>query len=118
MLSKKAQAEWRRIVPELQRAGILTRLDRTTLALYCQAYSDYVESLEMFEKPWPTTPLFETKNKNVVQHPALSIRNKAFKTLVSIAAEFGLSPSSRSKIEVTENTPANSGRKAAPFKVA
>lgn len=117
-LNSTAKAEWLRIVPELARNGMLSLLDRTTLALYCQAYADYVNSLDLMKKPFPTTALVLTKNNNAVQHPALSIKNKAFQTLLNVAREFGLSPSSRSNIQVQKTQTKKAGRKAAPFKVA
>ena len=38
-LLPEAKKEWRRIAPELQNLGLISKLDRTALALYCQAYA-------------------------------------------------------------------------------
>ena len=38
-LLPEAKKEWRRIAPELQSLGLISKLDRTALALYCQAYA-------------------------------------------------------------------------------
>lgn len=120
-----AKAEWRRIVQSLGRERILTRLDRTTLALYCQAYADYVESLDYLNvmvkgedgKLKKAGPLVKTSKGNIIQNPALSVKNKAFQILLKIAAEFGLSPSSRSNIQVQQK-PKQGRAKSSPFKVA
>ena len=38
-LLREAKAEWRRVVPELERMGLLTTVDRAALATYCQAWA-------------------------------------------------------------------------------
>lgn len=38
-LLKEAKKEWRRIGPELEKLGLISKLDRTALALYCQAWA-------------------------------------------------------------------------------
>ena len=43
-LDDVARAEWDRITFELVKAGLLTKLDRAVLALYCQTWSIYVEA--------------------------------------------------------------------------
>jgi hypothetical protein len=42
-LDAEASKEWDRIVPELERLGLLTQLDRAMLVSYCQAWSAVVE---------------------------------------------------------------------------
>jgi P27 family predicted phage terminase small subunit len=41
-LLPEARKEWRRIGPELQKLGLITKIDRTALALYCQEYAWWV----------------------------------------------------------------------------
>lgn len=45
-LSKEARKEWKRITPILEELGLISGLDRTALALYCQAVGRLAE-LEM-----------------------------------------------------------------------
>jgi P27 family predicted phage terminase small subunit len=42
-LAGEARAEWDRIVPLLERMGVLCRLDRATLIRYCTLTADFVE---------------------------------------------------------------------------
>src|ERR1017187_9258670 len=42
MLDAIAKKEWKRVAPILAKYNILTDLDRNTLILYCQSWSDYV----------------------------------------------------------------------------
>ena len=41
-LSKEAKREWKRLVPFLEQAGLLTQVDRAAFAGYCQSYADWV----------------------------------------------------------------------------
>src|SRR4051812_25254265 len=41
-LGDRARAEWRRISRELEKVGLVTLLDTATLAVYCQAYGEFV----------------------------------------------------------------------------
>jgi len=44
-LDTKAQNEWKRVAPLLDSVGIITELDRSTLAAYCEAYSRWVNAI-------------------------------------------------------------------------
>ena len=41
-LLPEARKEWKRITPELERYGLVSKLDRASLALYCQAWARWV----------------------------------------------------------------------------
>ncbi len=45
-LSKEARKIWRAKCKELMAVGILTRLDREILAMYCQCWANYTEALD------------------------------------------------------------------------
>ena len=47
-LSKEAAKEWKRITPLLEELGLISGLDRTALALYCQAVGRLTELEEAF----------------------------------------------------------------------
>ena len=67
-LSPTAKAEWKRLAETLNRIGILTQVDRTVLAAYCQAYGRWVEA----EKKLAETPvLLKTPAGYVQQSPWL-----------------------------------------------
>ncbi len=44
-LGAEAKREWRRVSKELAGMGLLTSIDRPALALYCDAWGRWVESL-------------------------------------------------------------------------
>jgi P27 family predicted phage terminase small subunit len=94
-LSDEAKREWRRVSKMLYRLGLLTELDTTALALYCQTYSRWVEA----EKKLASFGmLIETPNDLPMQSPYLSIANRCFDQLRAMLTEFGMTPSSRSRI--------------------
>ena len=100
-LSRTARSEWDRIAPELERLGLLTKLDRAALAAYCQAYGRWV----MAEKEAAVHGLVvKTKDGNLIQNPYLSIANKAMRQMHEFLVEFGMSPSARTRVAVTPRT--------------
>lgn len=44
MSNEIAYKEWRRIVPELLRSGIITKLDHSIIAMYCVTYSNWIKA--------------------------------------------------------------------------
>jgi len=98
-LSTPAKKEWKRLVPVLHQAGVLTQVDTGTLAAYCQAFGEFVEATKIVKARGFT---FISDKGNVIQRPEVGIANTAMKLMVSIAREFGMTPSSRSNIKVEE----------------
>jgi P27 family predicted phage terminase small subunit len=46
----EAKKEWRRITPELERYGLISKLDRNSLAKYCQAWAQLVWNEEQLSR--------------------------------------------------------------------
>ena len=93
-LGKDAKREWRRITKELEAVGMISQLDRTTLALYCQALEEYLEAAAEVDKEGLTAI---TSKGTLIQHPVVGIRNDAWRRVLKAAAEFGMTPSSRTR---------------------
>jgi P27 family predicted phage terminase small subunit len=100
-LSDIALAEWKRVAPELFEARILTNADRAALAAYCQNWADWVMALGELVKDGM---VLETDKGYQYPSPWVGIANKAMSNFTKIAAEFGLTPSSRSRL-VVDQTP-------------
>jgi P27 family predicted phage terminase small subunit len=82
---------------------VLSGIDRAALAAYCQAYGRWVVAeraiAKMAERDQLTEGLMiKTTNGNAVQNPLIGTANKAMADLVRYAAEFGMTPSARSRI--------------------
>ena len=105
-MNKHAKAEWKRIVPELERLGLLTCIDGGALEGYCQAYGQWVEAEKSLKKNGMT---FTTPNGYVQQRPEVAIAQKYLTLMKNYLSEFGLSPSSRSKL-VTTPVPKNKNK--------
>ena len=102
-LSDDAKVEWGRVSEELYNLGLLTRIDRAGLAAYCQAYGRWITAerviAEMAARDRATSGLLvKTTNGNAIQNPLVGTANKAMSDMMRYAAEFGMTPSARSRI--------------------
>jgi P27 family predicted phage terminase small subunit len=98
-----AADEWHSVAPELYRLGLLTTVDLTALAAYCQAYGYWRQAVEalakMAERDELTSGLMlKTANGGVMQNPLFLTAKQASKDMIRYASEFGLTPAARSRI--------------------
>lgn len=101
-LSKIAREEWSRLSGELGRIGLLTSIDRAALAAYCAAYARWVDGQKLLDKGGMTTL---TPQGMVMVSPYVTIVNKAVDQMVSIAAQFGMTPASRARVSADREPP-------------
>jgi P27 family predicted phage terminase small subunit len=94
-LSPAAKHEWRRIAPELAQLGLLARIDRAALALYCDAWGRWSEAQQALQK---YGVVVKSPNGFPMQSPYLAIANKALEQMRLLLGEFGMSPSSRTRV--------------------
>lgn len=103
-LEKEAKKEWRRMSKVLEALGILTEVDSAAFAGYCQAYARWKEAEEFLSKHGT---IFKTPSGYIQQVPQVSIAQTYLKIMKDFCSEFGLTPSSRSRIvandKLTEN---------------
>ena len=93
-LSKEALEEWNRITPELEMLGLVSDIDRSALAAYCQCFGRWVQAEEQIKILGLTET---TTNGNIIQHPLIGIANMAMQLMHKYLTEFGMTPSSRSR---------------------
>lgn len=94
-LEPAAKKEWRRLAKQMEAIGILTDVDMAAFASYCQAFARWKEAEE-----------FITQHGTIVRTPSgywqtvpqVSIAQTYNKIMTKLAIEFGLTPSSRSRI--------------------
>jgi P27 family predicted phage terminase small subunit len=96
-LHREAKREWRRIVPELEALGLLTNLDRSALAGYCQSYARWYEAEVAIRRDGM---IMTTATGYQQQTPAVGIARQALSDMRAFASEFGLSPAARTRISV------------------
>lgn len=113
-LSKEARKEWRRITVELDELGLVSRLDRAALAIYCQTWGRLVlaeQALERKRQAAITAGEDEAEAVFIQCTPTGFMRESALLRIVSklqqdcdrYLASFGMSPSSRSKVKSSDN---------------
>ncbi len=100
-LNKPARAEWKRMAKRLKRNGLLTEIDGTALALYCEAFARWVDAKAKVEA---SGYVVKTALGNPIQNPYLAVANKAHEHVRQMLGEFGMTPSSRSRAVVSKPT--------------
>ncbi len=95
-LDPVARAEWHRVVPILVKAGVLTEADGTMVAAYCTAHSLYVRATDAYNEQG--LMLKERGAKMAHVNPMVKVAAAARDQAMKLAAEFGLSPSSRTRV--------------------
>lgn len=96
-LSKYAKEEWKRISKELSILGLLTRIDAAAMAAYCDCFGRWREASEGLQEHGMVK---EAKTGYLQQTPYVSIINSALRDMKSFLVEFGMTPSSRTRIVV------------------
>ena len=96
-LCPAAKKEWRRLARQLLMMRLVTDLDRAILAAYCQAYALWAEAVAAVRK---YGAMVKSPSGFPMQSPYVAVANKQAELMIRIAAEFGFTPSSRSRIAV------------------
>lgn len=96
-LDALARREWNRACKLLGPLGLLTEIDGAALGVYCQAYSRLKAAEDVIAEHGLT---FEDFRSDPKPRPEVLIAEKAMRTIRMMAAEFGMTPSSRSRIEL------------------
>lgn len=97
-LEPEAKKEWRRMTKTLEAIGVLTQVDTTAFAGYCQAYARWKEAEEFLSKHGT---IFKTPSGYIQQVPQVSIAQTYLKIMKDFCSEFGLTPAARSRISVS-----------------
>lgn len=100
-LEGEAKKEYERITAELVKLKIISEADRAALVGYCQAWGDYVEATKILKKE---KAVLHAENGNTYINPWKNIQTSAMDRMVRFSAEFGMTPSSRSRIKVETPT--------------
>ena len=106
-LCELAAVAWDQIVPELDAMNILGRIDGNALARYCTLWARWRECDDKITKYGDSFAIKNEKGETVGFHPfPHSVQaNKLCQLLSRLEGEFGMTPSSRSRIQVPGNKP-------------
>ena len=101
-LSRQAVRVWSDLAPKLIDLGLLSAIDASTFAVYCQAYADWLKLTRHLNKLGPLN-WFQTSDSGYRQViPEVAVRNTAYQVMQRLETRFGLDPSSRSSMSIAE----------------
>ena len=103
-LSAEAKKEWRRTGRKLLTLGLVTEIDVTALSAYCQVWARWVDAEQKLNE---YGAVIKAGNE-LVQSPYLKVANEAMVQMVRMLVEFGMTPSSRSRVKVEKRDASNS----------
>ena len=108
-LDEIGKAEWRIIVESLDRVNVLAKTDLALVAIYCNEVSVYIES-EKILRSRTRAHLIKDNDGAVIGSRVVAyqrIANDSLKKLLSLAAEFGFTPSARTRIGIEKGDKKN-----------
>ena len=99
-LSEQARQYWATYAEPLADMRVLTVADQAALALLCEATATFWESMAQVRK---TGLIIKMGDKGYAQrNPFLTEANSAQKQVLALLTEFGLTPSSRTRVQTAE----------------
>ncbi len=99
-LSPEAREHWPEVAKHLRDAKILTVMDVTALSLYCEAFARWRAA--QAEVAANGMIVYSAKSGFPVQSPYVSIANAAWAQMLKILVEFGMTPSSRTRVKTAK----------------
>lgn len=99
-LESYAKGKWREAAPPLHRMGLLSEVDLSFFAAYCQSYARWRAAEEWISENGGTILLRDKdgKARSVVRAPQAITAQAALADMNRFGSQFGLSPSSRTSI--------------------
>jgi P27 family predicted phage terminase small subunit len=103
-LSEDGQKAFSELSNLLHDMSVLTQADELALTLLCDAYSEYKNAKEVVNQLGATVEIMSREgNSKPTIRPEVQIANQAFVRVFQLLKEFGLTPSSRAKVNAIEN---------------
>lgn len=102
-LGRHAKAHWKKIASELVRAGVLTTVDLGALEILCSAYGEFREAYEaVYTDARGNERSFREymRGRNSQTMPEYNAMKAAKAEYKAYATEFGITPSSRNRLEL------------------
>ena len=119
-LDDEAKLAWKHLVPQLERMGVLTRIDGNALTRYCQLWARWKKAELFVQKHGDVYPLKDEsgRTKCLMPFPQVASANKLAAQLTRLEQEFGMTPSARTRISVPAARPVSDPEKERFFKHA
>lgn len=98
LIDERAREEWAALAPALLAQGMLTVADRVGFGAYCMSVSRWLQAEAIVAKS--PSMVFKTPAGYVQQMPHIGIAHRYLDQVRALAAEFGFTPASRSRLQV------------------
>lgn len=98
----EGRKEWRRVVPELERLGLLSVIDQAALEGFCYSYAQWRKQVEWIAINGDVFPIRDKKTGKITylqQVPQVAMGQKALNEMRKFAQEFGLTPAARARLQ-------------------
>ena len=99
-MSGEGKAAWATEFPKLVRSHVMAEVDLNAFARYCQAFGRYLTAESYIAKQGE---VLIAPGGFPIQNPYLAVSNRADEQMRKAEAEFGMTPSSRSRVTTTGN---------------
>lgn len=106
-LDDVAKEEFYRVVDETAKIDVLDNLDLSILAMYCNAYSQYIEVNEQIRNTMPALR-YNDKGRS---SPLINVQDKLAKQILSYSSKLGLATTDRLKLMVPNELAENKENK-------
>jgi P27 family predicted phage terminase small subunit len=97
-LDERARTKFTELAGLLAGCGVMTDLDRDALARYCVIWCRWIDAEAEIKRKGP---IVKTAAGNIIHSPYLAVANRCHRQLAQLEGEFGLTPSSRSRVRAT-----------------
>jgi P27 family predicted phage terminase small subunit len=98
-LEEREKTKFTSMAEMLARHGVMTELDVGAIARYAVVWCRWLDAEVEIKK---RGPVVKTTSDNIIQNPFLAVANKCMLQMAQIESEFGLTPSSRSRIRMED----------------
>jgi P27 family predicted phage terminase small subunit len=100
--NKEVRAVWDYTVTQLVKMRTITMADRDALHAYCEGVVQYRKAAEMVQRDGSVIE----GRLGPVKHPAMTVMKETGAMIKMIGRDFGLNPSARSAIRMSDQKPA------------
>lgn len=118
-LLPEAKKEWKTLAPILIRMGVLTEVDWEAFGAMCQNYAMYLNIDAEYRKSVVDRGqlLVKTPTGYVMKNPIINARSQAYDLWRRSMGDFGLTPTSRQRLVVTQGafTASQTGETVSPM---
>ncbi|MFE1095896.1 phage terminase small subunit P27 family [Streptomyces smyrnaeus] len=96
-LEGMALDEWHRLMPILEKMGVVTVADRDAVSAYCVSYETFVKATKELSS---SGIVVESYRGGIAKNPALQVQRDALEQMNKWGAKLGLTPADRARLAV------------------